>query len=271
MAEPLVASRQAVAEAPPPTADGAGRPHDSHATALEPLLRRAAAADWRGAPSETLAAAIEDRIVDPLPSRLRAGLGAGEAECVARLVAWQRCHALAGDSPRRLTWGFLANHVRWRVADRLDAEVLRARRHPLTDTLPERAAADPIDPAEGGELGEALELLVDRLEACGCRPARRWVVAALDGDRLGRRSITDRLVQAGLRPAQADALAVLLRGGRGFVSVVARVASGEHPEAVFAEPAVRRRMTRLVGVPLPPPGPGSWWPGSGRRQPLIRA
>jgi hypothetical protein len=210
---------------------------------LGSLLERASAENWRGAASEALGAAIERRVVDPLSSRLRAGLGSGEAESVARFVAWQRSRVLANSMPTRLTWGYLANHVRWRVTDRLDAELLRACRHPLTDRLPEVAAPNP---AVREELGPAVELLVDKLESYGCAPARTWVAAALDGDRLGRQSIIDRLIEAHVPRDQANALATLLRGDHGFVSVVARFARGECPDAVFTEPAVRQRLARLA-------------------------
>jgi hypothetical protein len=210
---------------------------------LGPLLERAAAENWCGAACEALGTAIEHRVVDPLSSRLRTGLGSSEAESVARFVAWKRCRVLADSMPTRLTWGYLANHVRWRVTDCLDAELLRARRHPLTDRLPEVAAPNPADREE---LGPAVELLVDKLESYGCASARTWVAAALDGDRLGRPHLINRLTEAQVPPPQANALATLLRGDRGFVSVVARVARGECPDAVFTEPAVHRRMVRLA-------------------------
>jgi hypothetical protein len=220
---------------------------------LEPMLRRAAAENWQGAATDGLAAAIEHRIIGQLPSRLRSGLGPGEAESVAWLAAWTRCRELAEELPKRLTWGFLANHVRWRVADRLTAELLRAQRHPLTDELPERATPGPAD-VDG--LGPALEALVDALEAIGFDRADSWIATALDGGRLGLLTITDRLVEAGASRAQADALAVLMRGGRGAVSVVARVARGEDPDAVFAESTVRRRMAKLVPGPADAEHPG---------------
>ena len=98
---------------------------------LQALLVEAADSDWAEEPSTRLAKAIERRIVAELPSRLRAALGNDEAAQMARVLAWERCRRLAEKPPTgRVTWGYLANMVRWRLADVVRQEARRRQRHP---------------------------------------------------------------------------------------------------------------------------------------------
>jgi hypothetical protein len=73
--------------------------------------------------------------------------------------------------------------------------------------------------------------------------ANRLLRAAVEGPRFERGRIASRVEEAGASRVQAEALAWLLRGGSGFESVIARLARGESSAEVFADPAVRRRIT----------------------------
>jgi hypothetical protein len=210
---------------------------------LAALLQTASAAEWTGTAADDLAAAIETNIVASVPLRLRQALGADEARQQARVLAWERCRRLAADPPAGgLEWGYLANHVRWKLADAVRAEARRRQRHPVIESVPERVAADPRAP-----FGERLERLCQELSSAGVTPsvANRLLRAAVEGPRFERRRIAARVEGAGASPGQAEALALLLRGGSGFESVIARLAGGESSAYVFADPDVRRRIASI--------------------------
>lgn len=219
---------------------------------LAQMLQRAAEAHWSGGPADALAAAIEVRIVAELPARLRRALGADEAAQRARVLAWERCLAITAtdSSPARLEWGFLANHVRWRLADAVRAEVLRHERHPAFGVIPDRPA-----PASNVPLGLRLERLAEELIASGLDARKAWqfMRVAGDGPRFERALIASRLVEAGAGQRQADALAWLLRGGSGFPSVLARLAVGAPPDRVFGDVSVRRRLAAAASACCDPP------------------
>jgi hypothetical protein len=87
-------------------------------TELQTLLADVVESGWAPTASERLALAIEERIVATVPTWFRAALGGDEAAQVARCVAWERCTELAAAPPNAgLTWGYLANAVRWRLKD----------------------------------------------------------------------------------------------------------------------------------------------------------
>lgn len=207
---------------------------------LKELLQAAAAAHWAGVPAETLAHAIEERIVATVPARLRQALGTDEACQRARAIAWQRCRALAdessGASPE---WGYLANHVRWRLADAVRAETLRQNRHVLHASPPESPAPAYLTP-----LGPRLERLADELASTDADHAfvTHLLRVAADGPRFERARIAARLTDAGADREQAEALTWLLRGGPGFRSVLARMADGEHADDVLGDHAVQHKL-----------------------------
>jgi hypothetical protein len=211
---------------------------------LDVLLADAAAEDWRGRATDRLAVEIEDKVISTLSTRLRIALGPDEACQHGRVIAWERCRALAENPPADgVRWGFLANHVRWRLADAVRAETLRSARHPVSALPPERPAAPTLP-----WLGPRLERLADELCLSGldAGTAYRWLQTASDGPRFKRAHIAARLVEAGADDQQADALAWLVRGGARFESVLARLARGEQPEVVFSDPSVRGRIVRAV-------------------------
>ncbi|GAB3837637.1 hypothetical protein [Kribbella italica] len=211
---------------------------------LQKLLTDAAASNWAPGPSERLAEGIEERIIAFLPSRARAALGAEEAAQRARVIAWERCRLLAERSRGTANWGFLANAVRWRLADAVRAETLRRQRHPLTDFVPER-----VDRQHVMQLGPLLDLIAAELAGAGLseRTARRLLLVATEGSRFERSAIRDRLMAAGTARSQAEGLAWLLRGGAANRSAVARLATGELREEVFADAVVRRWTIAAAG------------------------
>jgi hypothetical protein len=211
---------------------------------LQKLLTDAAASSWAPGPSERLAEGIEERIIAFLPSRARTALGAEEAAQRARVIAWERCRLLA-DRPRgTASWGFLANIVRWRLADAVRAEALRRQRHPLTEVVPER-----VDRRQVAELGSLLDLICAELARAGLseRAARRLLLVATEGSRFERSAIRSRLVAAGASRSQAEGMAWLLRGGAANRSALARLAVGERREDVFADAVVRRWTVAAAG------------------------
>jgi len=58
---------------------------------LQALLVEVADSGWAEEPATRLARAIERRIVDEVPSRLRVALGNDEAAQLAWVLAWERC------------------------------------------------------------------------------------------------------------------------------------------------------------------------------------
>ncbi|MGW6278449.1 hypothetical protein [Kribbella sp. NPDC055071] len=211
---------------------------------LEDLIAAAASSGWAPEPSRRLAEEIELHIVAPLSSRLRAALGSDEAEQLARVVAWERCLQLAVQPPDDgLSWGYLANLVRWRLQDAVRAEVLRRRRHPPTDPLPDSETVRLTG------LGQHLEQVALELVAAGMRPpvARRVIRVGADGPPFYRSAIVLRLRRVGATTEQAEALSWLLRGGAGKPSALARLALGERPDDVFADPGVRRWVWAAAG------------------------
>jgi hypothetical protein len=214
---------------------------------LEQLIAEAARSGWAQEPSRRLAEEIESHIVIPLSSRLRAALGRDEAEQLARVIAWERCLELAVNPPvAGVSWGYLANLVRWRLMDAVRSDVLRGQRHPLTHQLPEL----PI--SHRWSLGPHLERIASELENEGLSAAvgRRLIRVAADGPPYYRSAIILRLRRANATTSQAEALAWLLRGGAGRPSALARLALGQAPEEIFSDPVVRRWMLAAVGRDL---------------------
>lgn len=214
---------------------------------LEVLIADAERSGWAPGPSRRLADGIEARIVVPLSSRLRTALGADEAAQLARVIAWERCLELAVEPPEGgVSWGYLANLVRWRLQDAARAEVTRRRRHPLTHQLPD------AEVAHRAALGNHLELIAVELAAEGLAPkvGRRLIRAAADGPPFYRAGIVARVRRAGATRSQAEALAWLLRGGARQMSALARLAVGEPPDVVFADPVVRRWIGAAAGRDL---------------------
>ncbi|MER7243097.1 hypothetical protein [Kribbella sp. NPDC000426] len=211
---------------------------------LEVLIADAERSGWAPEPSRRLADGIEARIVVPLSSRLRTALGPDEAAQLARVIAWERCLELAVDPPEGgVSWGYLANLVRWRLQDAVRAEVVRRRRHPLTHQLPDGEAAHR--PVLGQHLDRiALELVGEGLALV---VGRRLIRAAADGPPFYRAGIVARVCRAGATRSQAEAFAWLLRGGASQTSALARLALGEPADSVFADPAVRRWMRVASG------------------------
>lgn len=214
---------------------------------LEVLIADAERSGWAPGPSRRLADGIEARIVAPLSSRLRAALGSDEASQLARVIAWERCLELAVDPPAGgVSWGYLANLVRWRLQDAVRAEMVRRRRHPLTQQFPDADVTDrPV-------LGQHLERIALELAAEGLAPrvCRRLIRAAADGPPFHRAGIVARVRRAGATRAQAEAFAWLLRGGAGRMSALARLAVGESAEVVFADPIVRSWISAASGRDL---------------------
>ncbi|MEV0283488.1 hypothetical protein AB0H36_05140 [Kribbella sp. NPDC050820] len=211
---------------------------------LEDLIADAARSGWAPEPSRRLAAGIEARIVVPLSSRLRMALGHDEAAQLARVIAWERCLELADNPPAAgVSWGYLANLIRWRLQDAVRAEVIRRRRHPLTQQPPEPEAI------HRSSLGPHLERIASELEHEGMPAAvvRRLIHVAADGPPFYRSVMIARLRRAGATGAQAEGLAWLLRGGAEKASALARLAVGEAPGQVFADPAVRRWIRAAAG------------------------
>ncbi|WP_344215767.1 hypothetical protein [Kribbella sancticallisti] len=214
---------------------------------LEVLIADAEQSGWAPGPSRRLADGIEARIVVPLSGRLRWALGSDEAAQLARVIAWERCLELAVDPPEGgVSWGYLANLVRWRLQDALRAEVIRRRRHPLTHQPPESEVE------QGSVLGHHLDRIALELTAAGLssETCRRLIHAAADGPPFYRAGIVVRVRRAGATKAQAEALAWLLRGGAGQRSALARLAVGESPAAVFADPVVQHWIRAASGRDL---------------------
>ncbi|ONI79077.1 hypothetical protein BWI15_00440 [Kribbella sp. ALI-6-A] len=212
---------------------------------LQELLVEVAESNWGSAASELLARGIEERIVAFLPSRARTALGPEEAAQRARVVAWERCRAMVDRGVFTATWGYLANVVRWRLADSVRAEALRRQRHPLTQVIPERA--DERAPAE---LGPLLDWIAVELTRWGLseRRARGLLHVATDGARFERSAIRSRLLAAGATRSQAEGLAWLLRGGAANPSAVARLATGQPRVEVFDHPLIQRWLAAAAGL-----------------------
>jgi hypothetical protein len=214
---------------------------------LEVLITDAARSGWASEPSQRLADGIESNIVAPLSNRLRAVLGRDEAAQLARVIAWERCRELAVNRPESgVSWGYLANLVRWRLMDVVRSEMLRRQRHPLTHRPPEREVIHRLS------LGPHLDRIAEELEGEGLPAAvgRGLIRVAADGPPFYRAAIIVRLRQAGASGAQAEGLAWLLRGGAGGASALARLAQGQSPEQVFADPVVRRWIRAAAGRDL---------------------
>jgi hypothetical protein len=212
---------------------------------LQEILNHLTYTDWAPGPSQQLAEGIEERIVALIPSRLRYALGNEEAAQTARAVAWERCKQLAATPPQGgASWGYLANKVRWRLADAVRANALRNQRHPLTQHLPEHQ-----DTAQLDELGTLLDEIASELSQHGLpiADARRYIAIAADGPRFERSSIAARLIAAGSSRAQGEGFAWLLRGGVANPSALARLATGQGRRAVFADPVVRRWLLAAAG------------------------
>jgi hypothetical protein len=143
---------------------------------LEVLIAAAAGSGWAEEPSTRLVVGIEERIVAPLSSRLRAALGQDEAAQLARVIAWERCRELAVAPPAGgVSWGYLANYVRWRLADVVRAEALRRRRHPPTAAMPDEEAVS------SERLGSQLERIVEELASLGLAPTTGRLFFACGG------------------------------------------------------------------------------------------
>lgn len=212
---------------------------------LQALLVEAADSGWADEPSRQLAKAIERRIVDEVPSRLRVALGNDEAAQLARVLAWERCQRLVAEPPARaVTWGYLANMVRWRLADVVRQEARRRQRHPLTDYLPELE-----QPGLLGDLGLHLDRLGAQLERAGLPvgEVRRRLMAAADGPSFSKHAVAARLRELGVPREQAEALGWLLHSGQIRRSAFTRLATGESPGAVFGDPAVIRWIDLAAG------------------------
>ncbi|MFC5262842.1 hypothetical protein ACFPJ1_12070 [Kribbella qitaiheensis] len=213
---------------------------------LQELLTDLADSSWAPDPSRRLARGIEERIVAHIPSRLRMALGADEAAQIARLVAWERCKQLAADPPQDgPSWGYLANKVRWRLADAVRANTLRSRRHPLTQHLPEQQ--DTTGPSELGTLLDEIAIELSR-QGLPMAQARRYIVIASEGPRFERSSIVARLIAAGATRAQGEGFAWLLRGGAAKPAALARLAAGHAPSEIFRDPVVRRWFLAAAGL-----------------------
>ncbi|TCO41019.1 hypothetical protein EV646_116110 [Kribbella antiqua] len=214
---------------------------------LEELIAEADNSNWAGEPSRRLADGIEAQIVAPLSSRLTVALGRDEAAQLARTIAWERCRELAVRRPEAgVSWGYLANLVRWRLIDVLRAEVTRRQRHPLTDRLPEREAPQVLP------LGPCLERIALELDRVGlpASAARRFIRVAADGPPFYRSAIVNRLRLAGALRSQAEGFVWLVRGGAANRSALARLATGESPTEVFKDPVVRRWVLAAAGLDL---------------------
>ncbi|WP_433017947.1 hypothetical protein [Kribbella sp. CA-294648] len=214
---------------------------------LEELINAAAKAGWAKEPSRRLADAIEQHIVVPLPFWLRSSLGRDEAAQLARVIAWERCHELAVKRPAAgVSWGYLANLVRWRLIDAVRAEVLRRHRHPATPEPPDVQSEEP------SPLGPHLERIVTELERYGLSPAvsRELLRTAADGPPFYRSTIIARLRLSGITENQAVALAWLVRGSPSRPSALARLAAGEPAGQVFADRTIRNWLKAASGGDL---------------------
>jgi hypothetical protein len=212
---------------------------------LQALLVEVTDSGWAEESSTRLAKAIERRIVDEVPSRLRMALGNDEAAQLARVLAWERCRRLAEQPPaREVTWGYLANMVRWRLADVVRQEARRRQRHPLTDYLPEHE-----QPAMLAELGRLLDRIGAQVERAGLPvgEVRRRLIAAAEGPGFSKHAIAGRVREIGVPREQAEGLAWLLHNGPIRKSALSRLASGQPAGAVFGDPAVQRWITQAAG------------------------
>ncbi|GAA1602455.1 hypothetical protein GCM10009789_65700 [Kribbella sancticallisti] len=214
---------------------------------LEALINAAAQAAWAKEPSRQLVDAIEQHIVVPLPHWLKTTLGRDEAAQLARVIAWERCQELAVKRPDAgVTWGYLANLVRWRLIDAARAEVLRRQRHLLTPTLPEAESQGmPL-------LGLHLDRIVAELERYGLPSAvsRELMRVAADGPPFYRSTIISRLRLSGVTQSQAEGLAWLLRGSPSKPSALARLAAGQPDKQVFTDLTVRTWLKAAAGRDL---------------------
>jgi hypothetical protein len=214
---------------------------------LEALIKAAAQAAWEHEPSRRLADAIEKHIVVPLPRWLKTSLGRDEASQLARVIAWERCHELAVKPPAAgLSWGYLANLVRWRLIDAVRAEVLRRQRHQVTPELPDiESEGLPL-------LGPHLERIVVELDRYGLPPivSRELMRVAADGRPFYRSTIISRLRLSGVTQPQAEALAWLLRGSPSKPSALARLAAGQAETQVFNDRTVRNWLEAAAGHDL---------------------
>ena len=214
---------------------------------LEVLINDAASSGWAEGPSAALAEGIEERIVAPLSSRLRSALGHDEAAQLARVIAWERCRELAVNPPAGgVSWGYLANLVRWRLKDTLRSELLRGQKHQLLTQLPEPQSGDRP------WLGRRLELIVAELERAGLPGAtgRKLIRVAADGPPFNRAAVIQRLRRVGATGQQAEGMSWLLRGGAGRPSALARLALGQPPAEVFADEIVREWILAAAGRDL---------------------
>lgn len=215
---------------------------------LEVLISAAAQAAWDKEPSRRLAHAIEKHIVVPLPLWLKTSLGRDEASQLARVIAWEKCHELAVHPPQGgIVWGYLANHVRWRVIDAVRAEVLRRQRHQATHALPD------VQTNEAPMLGLHLDRIVTELERYGLPSAmgRKLMRTAADGPPFYRSGIISRLRLSGVPQAQAAGLAWLLRGSASKPSALARLAAGVPADQVFADLTIHNWLKAAAGRDLP--------------------
>ncbi|WP_020391731.1 hypothetical protein [Kribbella catacumbae] len=215
---------------------------------LEVLISAAAQAAWDKEPSRRLAHAIEEHIVVPLPLWLKTSLGRDEASQLARVIAWERCHELAvKPPPGGIVWGYLANHVRWRLIDAVRAEVLRRQRHQAMHALPD------VETEELPMLGVHLDRIVAELERYGLSPvvSRELMRVAADGPPFYRSTIISRLRLSGVTETQAEALAWLLRGSPSKPSALARLAAGQRDTQVFTDLTVRNWLKAAAGRDLP--------------------
>ncbi len=212
---------------------------------LDELLVEVARTNWAPVPSERLAQGIEERIIAFLPSRARSALGGDEAAQLARVIAWERCRKLSRRGSGQISWGYLANVVRWRLADAVRADSLRRQRHPLSHQPPERS-----DETTHHELGPLLECLSAELTRTGLpdRIARQLMIVASEGPRFERSAIRGRLLAEGVPRSQSEGLAWLLRGGAANPSAIARLASGQSPSLVFQDAVVRRWLAAAAGL-----------------------
>lgn len=214
---------------------------------LEVLINSAAKSAWAEEPSLELIEAIERHVVVPLPGWMKRVLGRDEAAQLVRVIAWRKCLELAVKPPAAgLSWGYLANHVRWRLKDAALNEVQHRQRYPLTPEAPDSESPEmPV-------LGLYLEQIVAELERHGMSAAagRRLIRTAADGPPFYRAAIVSRLCGVGISQSRAEGLAWLLRGGAARPSALARLAAGQPPEQVFADPAIRNWLKAATGRDL---------------------
>jgi len=211
---------------------------------LQVLLDEAANSDWAPEASQRLAEGIEVRIVAGMSMRLRLALGSDEAAQLARLIAWERCRDLAVKPPEHgASWGYLANLVRWRLLDAARTDWARHRREfPLQD-MPELEAQGEL------RLGPHLDRIAAEVASAGLptERTRLLISTAADGPPYFRAAIIGRLREAGAHRGQAEGFAWLLRGGAANRSALARLASGQTADEVFADRAVRRWVAAAAG------------------------